>query len=134
MKGRARERNVDWDTGLSPEARALVEDCLKTIATQDWPQRRRTIEITLAASLPKDTEAAAHAGRAAQMTGAVVAAIIERLGCPPIVDAEQALFQKLADIAGFFEPAAPGAETGLDAASQDLERVPLAQPGGPSTR
>lgn len=85
-----------WDNALSEEGRKIVEECLDRILPQTWRTRRDLIETAIATAIepePKGPDMQAF------ISGAVVAAIIERLDAPAIVSADQAqLFAMSADI------------------------------------
>ncbi|MDD9902160.1 MAG: hypothetical protein OXT06_01200 [Rhodospirillaceae bacterium] len=86
----AKKRSTFWNDALPPAARVVVDTCLDRILTQDWQQRRATIETTVAAaektpSSPTTVNIATH-----QLAATIVAAIIERLETPEIVDLDQA--------------------------------------------
>tara|TARA_Y100000588_G_scaffold189740_1_gene203651 strand:- start:44 stop:436 length:393 start_codon:yes stop_codon:yes gene_type:complete len=81
-------RPTNWTDTLPPEARDVVDNCLDRILLQDWRQRRDTIETTIAAA--SNTASATGAEAPEHLKARMVAAIIERLQTPAIVELEQA--------------------------------------------
>ena len=83
-----------WDDALPEEGRKIVEECLDRILPQTWRTRRDLIETAIATAIePKGPDMQAF------ISGAVVAAILERLDAPVIVSADQAqLFAMSADM------------------------------------
>lgn len=80
MQG-SENRVRDWSDALPVEARRIVDLCVERTAAQVWRQRRDTIEATIATG---------PVPLAKNMTGFVVAAVIERLNTPGITDCDQA--------------------------------------------
>lgn len=83
-----------WNDALPEEGRRIVEECFGRILPQNWRTRKEVIETAIATvTAPRGAEVREF------IAGAVVAAIIERLDTPPIVEADQAqLFAKSANL------------------------------------
>lgn len=86
----AKKRSTFWNDALPPAARVVVDTCLARILAQDWQQRRATIETTIAAAEKTPSSPTMVRIATDQLTATIVAAIIERLETPEIVDLDQA--------------------------------------------
>ena len=86
----AKKRSTFWNDALPPAARVVVDTCLDRILAQDWQQRRATIETTVAAAEKTPSSPTTVNIATDQLTATIVAAIIERLETPEIVDLDQA--------------------------------------------
>ncbi len=89
---------------LPEESRKIVDECLDRILPEDWQQCRSIIESVAESArvAVRQTETASEAGRdevTRFMTGAIIAAVLDKLESPEIVEAEQAqLFAMSASI------------------------------------
>ena len=86
----AKKRSTFWNDALPPGARVVVDTCLDRILAHDWQQRRATIETTVAAAEKTPSSPTMVRIATDQLTATIVAAIIERLETPEIVDLVQA--------------------------------------------
>jgi hypothetical protein len=95
MMRKTKVLSMRWSETLPVEGAKIVDECLERILPQDWRRRRSVIEAAIDTACRACTPVSrgSEAGRAEAarfMSGAIVAAIIEKLDSPAIVEADQA--------------------------------------------
>lgn len=90
MAQEAKRPTLEWTEVLPEEGRKLVEECLDRIRPQGWRERCDIIQSILAADNRNAGFLSDSPEVARFLSGAIVAAIIERLDTPLIVEADQA--------------------------------------------